>query len=269
MLRHIKNISFFDVTLRDGLQSIKKEYSLLEKKNILYNIINLHNPNSIEIGSLVSNKVLPQMNYSKELYNYAINNNNWKHIDFYLLIPNFKMFEKNKNINFHNISLISSVSDSFQKKNIKLSLNQTKDEIVKFNNYSNVQNIKLYLSCINKCPIDGIIDNDKIIDEIYYYHNLKNITNICLSDTTGDLLFNDFKYIIDKIIKHIDPKKLSLHLHYNENDVFNTLNIIQYAIDKNINIFDVSLLENVGGCSVTIENNILKPNLNYNIFNLL
>ena len=66
MLRHIKNISFFDVTLRDGLQSIKKEYSLLEKKNILYNIINLHNPNSIEIGSLVSNKVLPQMNYSKE-----------------------------------------------------------------------------------------------------------------------------------------------------------------------------------------------------------
>jgi len=269
MLRHIKNIFPFDVTLRDGLQSIKREYSLLEKKNILYNIINLHNPKSIEIGSLVSDNVLPQMKYSKELYNYAINNNNWKHIDFYLLIPNFKMFEKNKDINFHNISLISSVSDSFQKKNIKLSLNETKDEIDKFNNNLNLKNIKLYLSCINKCPIDGIIDNDIIIDEIYYYHNLKNITNICLSDTTGELSFDNFKYIIDKIIKHVDPKKISLHLHYNENEVFNTLNIMQYAIDNNINIFDVSLLENAGGCSVTIENNILKPNLNYNIFNLL
>ena len=40
----------FDVTLRDGLQSVKKIYTLNEKKHIFHNILNKYNPKSIEIG---------------------------------------------------------------------------------------------------------------------------------------------------------------------------------------------------------------------------
>jgi hydroxymethylglutaryl-CoA lyase len=69
-LQHFKRmpLKLFDVTLRDGLQSIPKMYSLIEKKDMLCDIINTHKPAAIEIGSIVSPKILPQMANSIELY---------------------------------------------------------------------------------------------------------------------------------------------------------------------------------------------------------
>ena len=110
-------LKLFDVTLRDGLQSVSKIYNLTEKKEILRNII-LKRPQAIEIGSLVSSKILPQMNNSLELYqegkeyNAILGNS----IDVYLLIPNLKGLELASMNNIHNFSFITSVSDSFQKK---------------------------------------------------------------------------------------------------------------------------------------------------------
>ena len=53
----------FDVTLRDGLQGLSREQQnefTFERKKELYNKICLiHNPKKIEIGSIVSKKVLP------------------------------------------------------------------------------------------------------------------------------------------------------------------------------------------------------------------
>ena len=59
-LQHFKRmpLKLFDVTLRDGLQSITKMYSLIEKKDMLCDIINTHKPVAIEIGSIVGAKEL-------------------------------------------------------------------------------------------------------------------------------------------------------------------------------------------------------------------
>ena len=63
-----KGLILFDVSLRDGIQSIKQRYSLSDKKNIFYKIYNKYNPESIEIGSLVSEKIIPQMSGSLDLF---------------------------------------------------------------------------------------------------------------------------------------------------------------------------------------------------------
>jgi hydroxymethylglutaryl-CoA lyase len=84
----MENIKFYDVTLRDGLQSMSKVLSLDEKKIILHDIISNSKVKEIEIGSLVSNKLLPQMNNSIDLYKYA-ESMYPEHI-FYMLIPNKK-----------------------------------------------------------------------------------------------------------------------------------------------------------------------------------
>ena len=48
----------FDVTLRDGLQALSKEeqtaFTRYEKIKLYNNIISIHNPKHIEIGSIVS-----------------------------------------------------------------------------------------------------------------------------------------------------------------------------------------------------------------------
>ena len=261
-------LRLFDVSLRDGLQSMKRFYKFSEKKDLLHKIISKYNPESIEVGSIVSTKVLPQMHDSLKLYNYCrelqLNN-------CYLLTPNLKSVKKGLYHNVNNFSLITSVSDEFQKKNVNKSLDETKielskmyDELSKFN----VDNIKLYISCVRECPISGQIDLNFIIDEIeYYFNKYEKINELCLSDTCGTLTFTDFKIIIDRLSMFYNTsmiEKLSLHLHKNKNE-FHTYNIVNYASLSGIHKFDVSCLES-GGCSVTIENDKMNNNLHYDDF---
>ena len=247
---------------------MKRFYKFSEKKDLLHKIISKYNPESIEVGSIVSTKVLPQMHDSLKLYNYCrelqLNN-------CYLLTPNLKSVKKGLYHNVNNFSLITSVSDEFQKKNVNKSLDETKielskmyDELSKFN----VDNIKLYISCVRECPISGQIDLNFIIDEIeYYFNKYEKINELCLSDTCGTLTFTDFKIIIDRLSMFYNTsmiEKLSLHLHKNKNE-FHTYNIVNYASLSGIHKFDVSCLES-GGCSVTIENDKMNNNLHYDDF---
>jgi len=285
-MSQIKNIlsklKLFDVSLRDGLQSIPKIYELHEKKRMLSKIIHHYRPHQMEIGSIVSYNVLPQMKNSIELYKYAtdkydrincltkhdsINDELYDNVycDFFLLVPPIKSFINQATLNnIKNISLITSVSDTFQKKNIHRSIIDTK--MILNDNLSNnneFKNIKLYISCITNCPFEGKKNNDYIINEIIYYSKLKGINNLCLSDTCGNIKFNDFKYILDNLLLNINVDILSLHLHVNKENYLNIEKIIDYAISNKLYKFDVTGFENVGGCIVTIDQNKLHGNLQY------
>lgn len=258
----MNKLRLFDVSLRDGLQTFKNVLPLKEKIILLESILFQHKPQDIEIGSFVSPKVLPQFQDTGDLLNH-INKKNYKN-NFWVLVPNLKGLDNAINMNVKNLSFISSVSNDFQKKNIKKTLSETKNELDKMVYKAKNKNIKIYVSCINHCPIYGKIDNDFIIDELKYYNKYENLKNLCLSDTCGNLSFDDFKYIINKLDK-LD--NLSLHLHVSNEE--NTKKILKYAIEKGIKKFDVSCLENSGGCSVTIDNSNLNENLNYNLIKKL
>jgi hydroxymethylglutaryl-CoA lyase len=261
-----KSLRLFDVTLRDGIQSIPKLYSFNDKKKILNDIIN-RRPKSIEIGSIVSPKILPQMNNSIELFKYAqeINKNVNNSIDFYMLVPSLKSLEIANFNNVNNLSFITSVSDSFQIKNTNKTLLETKIEIRNMmdNISSNPEKkVKLYISCINKCPIQGIIYMNKLLNEIlYYYYTYEKLDEICLSDTCGSLTYLEFSQIIRELEKrNMNFNRFSLHLH-NQNEKKNVKDIITYAIKKGIYRFDVSHMPELGGCSVTMKN--MSGNLSY------
>jgi len=281
-------IRHFDVSMRDGLQSLSKVYTLPEKKIILNKIMKQYQPHALEIGSLVSSKLLPQMNNSYDLYNYAntIYNENWiynyysskskrnimcdttiennieNYCDFYLLVPPSKKYlDMAKKLNIRNVSFITSVSEKFQQKNIKQSIKETKENIKEvLKNPKTFDNVKLYVSCITNCPISGIQDNEYIINELYEYLHIDGINEVCISDTCGDMRYSNFKHIIDylSIEMNYNLEKISLHLHINANDdkknSSNIDDIIEYAIKNNIYKFDVTSMENIGGCSIVINN---------------
>jgi isopropylmalate/homocitrate/citramalate synthase len=274
------NIILFDVSLRDGLQGLPIKYHEIYtteyKKKIFDDIIIKYNPKNIEIGSIINSKIMPIMKDSIELFEIIyklpapINNYN-----IYLLIPNKNNLLKAIENNIINYSFITSVSNSFQLKNIKKNINETKIELndmvnivneLKKNN-SIKYNVKLYISCIDECPIEGKINNDFIIDEIFYYYQNFDIDIYCLCDTCGTLNYFDYKYIIDNLINKKFPiEKISLHLHVDlEKNIFNIENIIFYSLDNNIKQYDISLLE-FGGCSLTIKINNLHQNLSYQLF---
>jgi len=254
------SLKLFDVTLRDGLQSLTKIYSLAEKTEILRNIIVNRYPSAIEVGSIVSPKILPQMSESIELFHEAqfINIIIARPIDLYMLTPNLKSVNIASDHNITNFSFITSVSNAFQKKNTNKNLTEIKNEIeLMMKRVTLIQDskVKLYISCITDCPISGRIDNHKIINEIlHYYYTYDEISEICLSDTCGTMEFNNFKTIIDELLKkNVDFNKISLHLHNKENKQ-NVKDIIIYGMKSGIYRFDVSDMPEIGGCSVTMEN---------------
>ena len=274
----------FDVTLRDGLQSLPREhqekFTLLEKINLYYNVKFNYNPKNIEIGSIVSEKVLPIFKDSINVFNniqlYEMNmrelNAKFKTNKF-LLVPNSSQLKKvinNTDMNY--FSFITSVSEKFQLKNTKQKLDESDNNIYEmmYNFDENIYRkkppfVKLYVSCINECPISGKIDNDFIINRLLKLNKM-NVDNICLSDTCGTLGVEDFEYIVDTCkLFGLPSNKLSLHLHVKKGREDIVEKIIHKALDRRIIDFDVSLLE-TGGCSVTMNKNQIAPNLSYELY---
>ena len=145
-----------------------------------------------------------------------------------------------------------------KKKNTNKNLTEIKNEIelmMKRVTLIEDSKVKIYISCITDCPISGKIDNNIIINEIlHYYYTYDEISEICLSDTCGTMEFNNFKTIIDELLKrNVDFNKISLHLHNQENKQ-NVKDIIVYGMKSGIYRFDVSDMPEIGGCSVTMEN---------------
>lgn len=280
------NPILFDVSLRDGIQNAKPEnFPLSRKIDTFHSIINSNMTNCIEIGSLASPKLLPIMSDSLVFFNHVTTQiNDIKHKtecsrdldDFripkiYMLIPSIEKLRVALIHNIQNFSFITSVSNEFQLRNTKKTIQDKKNELKTMSEIlirepgSQTFQTKLYISCINRCPFIGKIDNDLILREILHYHKDFLFDEFCLSDTMGTLNFDDFSYIIDNCIYFgIPPSKLSLHLHVKTDNLENIRDILFYAFSKNINKFDVSCLE-IGGDSVSMKKG-LATNLTYDMF---
>lgn len=266
----------FDVTLRDGLQGLSKEeqsvFSFEKKKQIFHEIIE-KNPQCMELGSIVSHRFFPVfidtpklLIYSKEYKSKRIQDSPTQ---YYILIPNIQKLKsilEDPAINCNHFCFITSVSNQFQLKNTKKTLEQNHKEIKEMLSLLRCEDrVKLYISCITECPIEGKIDNNVIIEEICKYNN-PQIQNICLSDTMGNLNEDDFEYIIDQCFKKgISSSKFSLHLHVDMTKKSIIQKIFHKALEKGITIFDVSSLT-TGGCSMTMNKSQLLPNLSYELY---
>lgn len=266
----------FDVTLRDGLQGLSKEeqsvFSFEKKKQIFHEIIE-KNPQCMELGSIVSHHLFPifidtpkLLIYSKEYNSKRIQDSP---IQYYILIPNIQKLKsilEDPTINCNHFCFITSVSNQFQLKNTKKTLEQNHEEIKEMLSLLRCEDrVKLYISCITECPVEGKIENNVIIEEICKYNN-PQIQNICLSDTMGNLNEKDFEYILDQCCKKgISSSKFSLHLHVDMTKKCTIQKIFHKALEKGITIFDVSSLK-TGGCSMTMNKSQLLPNLSYELY---
>jgi len=266
----------FDVTLRDGLQNANVENFPVSKKMELFDtIVTKYMPDSIEIGSLASPKVLPIMSDTLVVSDFVehyfdTNKNALRKIpDIYVLIPSFKKIELALRHSIKNMSFITSISDKFQERNTQKTVAETKREFYQIESRlhqepgSQAFKKKLYVSCINQCPISGLMNEQFIINEILHYHQVYTFDELCLSDTMGTLTRDRFKSILDTCLEiGIPQTAISLHLHVRNENMENLEQILFYAFSKRINKFDVSMIQ-MGGCSV---NGIACENLSYELF---
>ena len=279
----------FDITLKDGIQTLSLEeqyqFNINKKKEMLGTIIKKDNPFAIELGSLASPKILPIMKDTLQFYRYAYNYYNKSEIIkpyFFIYLYNEKHLDDLIGNNmFNNISLSTSLTDSFQYYSTRQTISQKKTElyniIYKLNMYCYNREIitipypqiKLYINCFNTCPFDGKLNNDFIVDEICKYYTYIKPDILCLKDTCGSISKNDFEYIIDKCIQNgINSSKIALHLHVLNGCEENTSEIINTALDNKISMFDISNMKTGEYVKNTsFMSNINSPiNLTYSLF---
>ena len=250
----------FDVSLRDGLQSSTQVLETSYKFDMFVKASTHYEPEAVEIGSLVSPKVLPMLADSTMLYKMAIQ---VSPIPLYLLVPSSSKLDHVMDLGCSHISLITSVSEKFQLANTKKTLSEAKTDI-KHICKTFPGKTKLYLSCIDTCPLAGPIDHNFICDQLVWYWKECGVNTLCLSDTVGQLKPQSFVKIIDQAYTQGIPyKSMSLHLHVgSESDV---IEIMGQGLARGITGFDVSYLE-TGGCSVTMGKSKTKPNLSYPLY---
>jgi hydroxymethylglutaryl-CoA lyase len=277
--RKIKPI-LTDVSLRDGLQTERREqWTLSKKKDLFHEIMFNERPDKIEVGSFVSPHLLPIMGDTDHMFHYVSNRideyeksqtgNNKKSVGVYVLVPSYKKLEEALNHKVKNISFMTSCSNSFQMRNVNKTLDETKEDLDKiFDVLKKPENQdikkKLYVSCITECPIEGKIDMDYILHEIFRYNMKYELDEICLSDTCGTLTYEDYKYIVDTLIYFgVLKTKLGVHLHIDTANQCEAHDIVKYSLRNNISRFDVSVLSS-GGCFFTKKKS--KPNMTYYFF---
>ena len=278
MLREKITPILFDVSLRDGIQGANPlDYPTNRKLTILSEICAEFSPEKIEIGSFVSPKVLPIMSDTEQVFNAVPdilrNMNPTRHPDIYALVPNKTGLLNAIDCGFTNFSFITSISNAFQVKNTGKTLLHKKIELQEMmkhiSNLTIPAKTKLYISCVNECPIVGVIDNDVIIHEIlssYGRFDATEYDEICISDTMGTLKCRNFEYIIGGLLRFgIAKSQISLHLHINKENEEEAKRILFACFENDINRFDVSVISE-GGCSVTMNSGKLKSNMTYDFF---
>jgi hypothetical protein len=247
-----------------------EDYPTEDKKKVFQNIIKSEDPPKIEVGSLTSYRILPIMKDSIEIYKHALDyvTKEKMNTELYVLVPSLSKLNIAINNKIQNYSFITSTSNAFQLRNTCRPLDKTKEELrTMFEILGDIKSKKkLYISCIDHCPIVGKIDKEIIVKELLYYNENYNFDEICLSDTCGNLSFDTFFFLIENATYlGIPTSKLSLHLHISNENMENVKKIMKYCFENEINKFDISSLAS-GGCSITIENKKLHPNLSYRVF---
>ena len=254
------------------------------RKQLIHKLLTVYKPKSMEIGilgdvlsaesscigyssmkkPLLIDQVL-QMYQTQQLCNFAeqiqaqqiqaqhmqATNNNETPCQIYMVLPMNRLSELKTNV-YGNIAINSSLSDKFLREYTAYSLKDTK-EILRDVFHKKVtpqkvtpQKVKLNIACISHCDLEGKQPLDKIIQEVLYYNGLAGIDDICLYDTYGMLQFDDFKTIIDSLLREkMDMTKINLRLHnftysqYSSRLQINNEAIIKYAIKNHIYKLDV------------------------------
>ncbi|XP_074189215.1 3-hydroxymethyl-3-methylglutaryl-CoA lyase, cytoplasmic isoform X6 [Rhinolophus sinicus] len=143
------------------------------------------------------------------------------------------------------ISVFGAASESFSKKNINCSIEESMEkfeEVVKSARHMNIP-ARGYVSCTMGCPYEGSITPQKVTEVAKRLYDM-GCYEISLGDTTGVGTPGSMKRLLESVMKEIPSSALAVHCH----DTYGqALANILTALQMGINVVD-SAVSGLGGC---------------------
>jgi len=230
-----------EVSPRDGLQSQGKTLSVAHRLSLIQALVNA-GISSVEAGSFVSPRAVPQMAGTDELFAGLTNQGQ---VRYAALVPNMKGYELAVKAGARVVNVVLSVTETMNQKNIRMSLPQTADvcaAIVDRGRHEGID-VQAYLAVAFECPFEGPVEPSIVAQYARLMHQA-GASKIIIADTIGAANPDHVRRLLDMVIRDVGSDILSCHFHDTRGMA---LANIATAVDRNIREFDSSI-GGLGGC---------------------
>ncbi len=241
MSKFPKQVKIVEVSPRDGLQNEKQNIDL-DTKISLIKRLEKSGVKNIEITGFVSPKWVPQLADSQELCNTIVRN---PMVNYSALTPNLKGMEKAIACDIKEVAVFTAASESFTKKNINCSIEESLQRFVPVISLAKQNNIKVrgYVSCVLGCPYEGEIDTKTVAEVTNKLFDL-GCYEVSLGDTIGTGTPSKAHNMLKACMEIAPIENLALHFH---NTYGQALANIYACLQLGANIIDSSVA-GLGGC---------------------
>ncbi len=237
-------IKIVEVGPRDGLQN-EKSILATEDKLQFISLLCEAGLKTIEVTSFVKAPAIPQMADADELYTQVQKKLAGKKVNFPCLVPNFQGYERAKALGVKEVALFSATSDSFTKKNVNATIDETFERMSEVASAAKKDGIRMrgYISTAFGCPYEGMMDVKKLIAVAQRFMDL-GVYEISIGDTIGVAVPLQVKAYLKELKNHFPLDKMAMHLHDTRGMA---LTNILVSLEEGITTFDSSA-GGLGGC---------------------
>jgi len=228
---------------RDAMQGIK-HWIPTQKKIEYINAVLKCNFDTVDLGSFVSPKTIPQMKDTHQVINNLTAQTRSK---FLVIVANVRGAEQA--VNFERIDYLGypfSISETFQQRNANSTVNQSWERLEAIQNIATKNNKKVvvYISMGFGNPYGDPWNADVVIEWCEKIYTQLEIITHSLSDTVGSADSKTIDYLFKKLIPAIPEVEFGAHLHTRRE---NAQKRIETAYNAGCRRFD-GAIKGYGGC---------------------
>lgn len=234
-------VRIVEVGPRDGLQNEKTPITVEARVAFVENLIaaGLH---TIEVGSFVSPKAIPQMASSDQVFR-AVDHH--PDSEFHVLVPNEKGYDAARAAGAKVIAVFASASEGFSRANINCTIAESIERFKPVIARAKDDGIKVrgYLSCVLGCPYDGEVKPAQVVavaDQLWHL----GCYEVSLGDTIGVGTPVKARELLRAVADSVPIANIGMHFH----DTYGQALANLYAgLEEGARVID-SAAGGLGGC---------------------
>lgn len=210
MLTLPESVRMFEVGPRDGLQN-EPAVIPTDTKIALIDLLSSTGLKTIEVGSFVSPKWVPQMSDTEAV---LAGIQRRPDIMYPVLTPNMRGFEAAVKAGAREVAVFGAASERFSRKNINCSIAESLERFTPVCQAAREQGIRVrgYVSCVAGCPYEGEVAPGKVAEVAEAIYNL-GCYEISLGDTIGVGTPRQVERMLYTVAERVPADKLSVHFH--------------------------------------------------------
>jgi len=206
-----------EVGPRDGLQNEKTIVPVADKVRFI-ELLAQAGLREIEVTSFVSPKWVPQLADAEEVLAGAIARASrtpaGEPIVLSALVPNEKGLERALACGVRKVAVFTAASEGFTRKNINATIAESiaRFEPVVRGAHAAGASVRGYVSCIVRCPYDGVVDPDAVRETCARLVAI-GVDELDLGETLGVATPDEIARVIERCAPVRRPSEMVLHLH--------------------------------------------------------